>query len=112
MTTNELYSAIINGDTISDEMKAKASELLATANKAKAKESASKSAENAPLLGKVLDYLAIVGHDKSPAKAIADAIGVNTSKAAYLLRLLVADGKVTAVKPSKSASQVYSLIKE
>lgn len=113
MTTIELLNAIINGNEITDEMRAKATEIKekaqAKASSKSAKEKQKKAEENAPLLAKVREYLATT--KAAGASEVGTAIGVSTPKATALLKVLVANEEVTSVdgKVGKNKCKVYSL---
>ena len=113
MTSFEFFTAVENGNITPEVIAhATAEKAKILAERAKAKEKrAEKAKENAPLLEKVMEFLATAPNF---ANAVGEALGVSTSKASYLLRELEADGKVTSemakAPNAKSKSKCYTVV--
>ena len=110
MTTREFLNAVITAN-LSEDATAFATKALANldAKNAKRASTPSKTAiANEPIKAAILAYLA--DNSLKDAATIGAGVGVSTPKASALLRQLAESGKVVAVKPSKSKSNVYSLV--
>jgi len=110
MTKREMYVAILNGE-INDEVKTMVqAELdhMDAANEKAAAKRAEKAAEDAPLYEAAL---ANAG-DGITASALGEILEVSTQKASYILRALVAQGKMTSedVKIDKRNCKLYKLV--
>lgn len=114
MTLNEMYTAIVNKETITDEMVEIAKhqlELDAAAKVRAAEKRAAKNSENQPLVDAAVAFL---GTEFKPASAVAEAIGVSTPKASVVLKMAIAQGKVVAedgikFEGKKTACKGYKL---
>ena len=96
MTKREMYEAIVNGN-ITEEVTAKAAELIDAMDAANAKrrEKPSKKAqENAPLVDQIVNE--ILGEEPLTATDIAAAMGISVQKASALARLAVKGGKAVS----------------
>lgn len=110
MTKREMFVSILNGD-INDEVKAMVEAEITHMDEANAKAAekrAAKAAEDAPLYEAAL---ANAG-DGITASALGEILEVSTQKASYILRALVAQGKMTAedTKIDKRACKLYHLV--
>lgn len=104
MTNREFYMAIQAG-TMTDEVQAKAVELLIKLDEANAKrkESPKKpskaSLENAPIVESILEFFDRSVANVFVAKDIASAIGQSVQKTSAVLKLMANDGKVLKLVP-------------
>lgn len=98
MTNREMLNAVISG-TVTDEVVAKAEEMLAAMDKRDEKRSSkpSKTAiANEPIKAAIVEFLADKG--VVVASAIGEGLEISTQKASNLCRQLVEDGKLTATE--------------
>ena len=109
MTKREFYENIINGETITDEMKEMAQSFITamdTANEKRKSKPSKASVENQPLLDKISSEIL------SSELKTASVLGVSVQKASALLRALVNQGKATSedIKvPQKGTQKAYRL---
>jgi hypothetical protein len=118
MTNREFLTAIINLDTITDELKAEATARIEkidatnTARKDKpSKKELERAEENAALLDQIYDE--VIGAEAMPAADIAVAAGISVQKANAMMRKLVAAEKATVEEvklPKKGAVKVYTKV--
>ena len=112
MTNREFYNAIING-SMTDEVKAHATEALSKLDERNQKRSSKPTKaqlENEPVKTAIVDYLTI--HGGAVAADIAAEVDITTQKASALCRQLVESGAlmVEEVKvPKKGKCKKYSL---
>lgn len=112
MTNREFYNAIING-SMTDEVKAHATEALSKLDERNQKRSSKPTKaqlENEPVKTAIVDYLTI--HGGAVAADIAAEVDITTQKASALCRLLVEDGVLTVEEvkvPKKGKCKKYSL---
>lgn len=110
MTTRELYVSIINGE-ITDEVIAKASELLAKHDASNEKRKSSESKEKR----EARERLALVRESLTEipqfADSIAEVLGITVGQARSALSTLVREGVATKaeVKVDKSRKMAYTI---
>ena len=93
MTRRDFFTAIMNAETLSDELRAFAQASLEKIDETNAKRAAkpSKTAvENAPLVEQIVEML---GNEPQTASDLAVPMGVKVQKASALLRAAVKEGK-------------------
>ena len=112
MTNREFYTAIING-SMTDEVKAHATEALAKLDERNQKRSSKPTKaqlENEPIKTAIIDYLA--AHGGAVAADIAAEVDITTQKASALCRQLVESGSLTVEEvkiPKKGKCKKYSI---
>ncbi len=92
MTRRDFFTAIMNAENLSDELRAFAQASLEKLDETNAKRAAkpSKAAiENAPLIEQIVEML---GDEPKTASDLAEPMGVKVQKASALLRGAVAQG--------------------
>ena len=113
MTKREFYENIINGETITNEMKEVAQSFITamdTANEKRKSKPSKASVENQPLLDKISSE--ILSSELKTASDVSTVLGVSVQKASALLRTLVNQGKATSedIKvPQKGTQKAYRL---
>ena len=113
MTNREFYNAIING-SMTDEVKAHATEALSKLDERNQKRSAKPTKgqlENEHTKEAILEYLRQAG-GSGIAVEISEGVAITTQKASALCRLLVEDGALTVEEvkvPKKGKCKKYSL---
>lgn len=93
MTRRDFFTAIMNAENLSDELRAFAQASLEKIDETNAKRAAkpSKTAvENAPLVAQIVEML---NDEPQTASDLATPMGVKVQKASALLRAAVKDGK-------------------
>lgn len=96
MTRRDFFTAIMNTETLSDEIRTFARESLEKIDETNAKRAAkpSKAAvENAPLIAQIVEML---NEEPQTASDLATPMGVKVQKASALLRIAVKEGKAIA----------------
>lgn len=112
MTNREFLNAVINAN-LSEDVTARAQELLAQMDKRNAKRAStpSKSAvANAPLKQAIVE---LIGEKPMTAPEVGQALEVSTQKASALLRQLCEVGTLTSEEvkvPKKGKIKQYSLV--
>ena len=97
MTKRDFYTAIINTEELSEELRAYAAsaiEKLDSANAKRAAKPTKAQLENAPLIARIVEML-----DSEPKTAsdLCESMGVKVQKASALLRAAVKEGKANVI---------------
>ena len=108
MTKREMYTAVIEGK-VTDEVIEGFKELVATLDKANEKRRAKKTEVQTEVDNQVLTVLTT---EPVKAKAIADAIGLTTSKVVASCKRLAEEGKVVITEERKGSriTNSYALV--
>lgn len=113
MTNREFYTAIINNEAISADLKTFAQgeiDKLDARNDKRKNTQTKAQKENEGIMTSILDHLA---NGSAVASDIATAVGISTQKASALCKLLVDGGKVTVADikvKNKGTVKQYTLV--
>lgn len=112
MTKRVFLEAVVNGSELTDEMRAFARETIdkldATNRSRSAKVAEKRAKEDAPLIAKVMEYLAAKGAGAT-ASEIAKEVEVSTAKASALCAKLEREGELVSSKAKERAPKVYAI---
>ena len=123
MTNREFYAAVKDNESLPEDVRVHAENLLSkldASNAKRAEQQSKKSKENEPLKVAIYEYLVENGTKTSPdiaaaltASGIGGEDGISTSKASSMCRQMVDDGRVTATEikiPKKGKLKAYTAV--